>query len=463
MSHDASNRRESATRNAPSSWPGPGTGGGYSIDPNEAAKATTEAALAEIPEAGAFLSLLVEIFWPGGDNPNSVWESIESRVETLVNQKIDASVYSQTEADLTGLQNVLANYAGSAKPGHTTEFTSQNWTTARGLFAQRMPHFRAKGSELLLLPLWAQAANMHLSLLRDGVLFGMSWGWDGTDHDSVVAELKAAITDYTAWAPRIFGWGISGQLSAGGVNYYSCQPFRASNKFHQQMVPAVLDVAQLWPLFDPTIHLGPATPDEVYLTSEIYSDPWRTADNSGLFLLPWQHPTRPPAQITVWSEPNLIDAVQVAYPDGGGPDGVTQTARMGAGSGNPTTISVNPGNPVTTVNVWAGDVVQGLQFTFKDGTTTPHLGSSEGTKQTFDFYDHDAKSGRVLSSVYVNGKSIYYNNVDAIVFGFRYEGQPPAPLASLRARFAQTGKDQRHRGAHDTEGSTSSESVEPAR
>jgi hypothetical protein len=99
---------------------------------------------------------------------------------------------------------------------------------------------------------------------------------------------------------------------------------------------------------------------------------------------------------------------------------------MGANKGAPTTIKIAPGNPITTVDVWAGNVVQGLQLTFKDGTATAHFGSSEGTHSTFDFYQHDPEnpSGRILSSIYVNGLSQYYNCVDAIVFGFRYEPQP---------------------------------------
>lgn len=49
-----------------------------------------------------------------------------------------------------------------------------------------------------------------------------------------------------------------------------------------------------------------------------------------------------------------------------------------------------------------------------------------GTPGTFDFYDHDAKSGRILSSIDVNGLSNYYGCADAIVFGFRYGPSQPA-------------------------------------
>jgi hypothetical protein len=121
------------------------------------------------------------------------------------------------------------------------------------------------GAAAAAAPTTAPQVKIVRRLMRDPHLapsriFGTTWGWDPDDHASVVTELQAAIADYSAWAPRIFGWGTSGQLSASGVNYHACQPFHATNDFHQQMVPAVLDLAQRWPLFDPTVHPGPATP-----------------------------------------------------------------------------------------------------------------------------------------------------------------------------------------------------------
>jgi delta endotoxin, N-terminal domain len=421
MTDSASYRAEHRSP-APSSARPVGASAGYSIDPNEAAKDATAAALGAIPEVGELLSLLVEIFWPSGASDSQIWDSMEARVEALVNQKIQESVYEQAQADLEGLQKVLQDYAQAAKDGDTPSFISDSWVAARSHFDRSIPNFRVTGSEVLLLPLWAQAANMHLTLMRDGWLFGKDWGWNDATRNTVLKDLQGLILDYTAWAPRTFGRGISSRF--GTVNYHLCEPFRTSNDFHQQMVPAVLDLAQRWPLFDPTVYPPPIAPDKAYLTSEVYSTPWGTADDSGLFVLPWQHPTQPPTQIIVWAEANLIDAIQVSYPAGAGPDGVSQTARMGAqNAGVPTTIKITPENPITTVDVWAGNVVQGLQFTFKDSTKTSHFGSSEGTHATFDFYQHDP-SGRILSSIYVNGLSRYYNCIDAIVFGFRYEPRP---------------------------------------
>jgi delta endotoxin, N-terminal domain len=401
----------------------------FAVDPNDAAKTVVATALGEIPEVGALLEALVEIFWP--ESENDVWDQIEQKVEALVQRDLSDSVYRETQSDLTGLMNVLNDYTENAKPGHSAEVTSEYWHSAQTQFHASIPRFQTSGYEVLLLPLWAPAANMHLGLLRDGVLFGRDWGWNDADWNSALKLLQNSISDYTAWAPRIFGLGMAGALAQGGVDYHKCQPFRAGNQYRRQMIPAVLDLAARWPYFDTTRYKPPIPAGDLHLGREIFTDPVGTADDSGLFVLPQQPPAQPISQITVWSEPNLIDAVEVTYPVGGGPDKVTQTARMGslAGTGTSHVVAVQPGNPITGVSVWAGDVVQGLSFTFKDGSTSPHFGSSGGSRSDFSFYEEDdqgRKTWHILSSIYVNGASAYYRCADTMVFGFQYE-RPASP------------------------------------
>lgn len=397
----------------------------YNVDPNEAAKETVAMVLGEIPEVGVLLETLTKIFWPAKDN--DVWDQIEQKVEALIRRDLSELVYEQTQEDLTGLMNVLSDYTEYAQSGHTPAQTSEHWTAAQEQFNASLPHFQAKGYEVLLLPLWAQAANMHLGLLRDGVLFGRTWGWNDTDYNSALKSLQNAIKDCTAWAPRIFALGMADALGQAGVSYHNCQPFRGGNDYRQQMMPAVLDLAARWPCFDPTAYPPPVSPDDLYLSREIYTDPVGTADDSGLFILPWQHPTQPISQLTVWSG-TLIDAIQVSYPAGGGPDKVTQTARMGSPTGGSSNVvTVTAGNPVVAVRVWAGDVIQGLSFTFKDGSTSAHFGGTGGTRTDISFYDQDKKTGQILSSIYINGTSKYYQCADAAVFGFQDERSPANP------------------------------------
>lgn len=388
----------------------------YSIDPNDAAKTVVVAGLGEVPVAGKVLGPLVDILWP--ESKEDVWGEIRDQVEKLVKTQLTDYVLKQTQADLDGLAKVLKSYVEYAKPGHTPSLTSSVYTAANEQFNASMGHFTTSGFEVVLLPMWAQAANMHVSLLRDGVLFGRtSWGWNDVDHESAVAELQDAIATYTSWAPRIFGLGFGATLFT--IKAHACEPFRGSNAYRQQML-FVLDLAARWPCFDPTVHPEQVPPEQLYLDREMYTTPVGTADDSGLFFLPQRPPSQPLDQITVWAEPNLIDAVQVGYPAGGGPDGVTVTARMGSQSkGNPTVVPVSKDNPVTGVTVWAGDVVQGLQLTFRDGSSSPHFGSSGGTRSDFGFADTE-DDPQILSSLYVNGTSSYYGCVDALVCGFQY-------------------------------------------
>lgn len=401
----------------------------YAVDPNQAAKVAVAKALGEIPEVGVLLEGLIEIFWPESDKSNEVWDQIERRVEALVQRDLSDSVYRQTQSDLTGLVNVLNDYTERAQPGHTGRVTSEAWHAAQAEFHASIPRFQTSGYEVLLLPLWAPAANMHLGLLRDGVLFGRDWGWNDTDYGTALKSLQTAINDYTAWAPRIFGPGMAGALAQGGVDYHRCQPFRAGNEYRTQMIPAVLDLATRWRCFDPTAYPPPVSPGDLYLSREIYTAPVGTANDSGLFILPQQPPTQPISQLTIWSEPNLIDAIQVSYPAGGGPDRVTQTPRMGSGTGTRHDVVVPDGNPIVGVSVWAGDVVQGLSFTFKDGSTSQRFGGTGGTRNDFSFRDEDDEGNgtwHILSSVYVNGRSEFYQCADSVVFGFQYE-RPASP------------------------------------
>lgn len=399
----------------------------YSVDTNEAAKTVVSTGLGMIPEVGELLSGLVDIFWPA--SKEDVWAEMQAKVEQLINQKLSAFVAQETQSDLIGLENVLRVYTANATPNHSHEVTSGYWQAARMQFEAAMPHFVSPGYEVLLLPLWAQAANLHLGLLRDGVLFGKDWGWNDDDWTTAVKDLQTAITDYSSWAPRFFGLGMGPFLST--ADYHACEPFQRGNEYRKQML-TVLDTAARWPLFDPTVYPPPVKPEDLYLSREMYSQPMGTGDDSGLFLMPLQPPTRPISQINVWSG-SLIDGIQAVYPAGGGPDGVTQTARMGSPTGGTLgVVNVGAGNPVVSVAVWAGNALEGLQFTFQDGTTSPHFGGSGGTRCDFSYFDQTAQSGQVLSSLYVNGRSVFYGTADTLVCGFQYERETDPSLDGLR-------------------------------
>ncbi len=397
-------------------------------DWNGDARTVVTTAAGMISEAGGVLAGLIQIFWP---SPTvDVWGSIKDQVLQLIGQAIDANTYSTVCEDLQGLRNVMNQYLQYLNGGSAASVVTDLWTDANTTFLNARPHFQAQGKEVLLLPLFVPFANMHLSLLRDRVLFGASkWNEDAATVSITAGDLTKACASYADYVRGVFDCGYVNAMSGAGVDYHGCQPFRASNAYARQMTLAALDFADLWPFLDPTAHPAPVPPAALQPAREIYSDPYGTADGSGLVMLPLSPPTQPIGQLTVWGG-DRIDAVQLTYPAGGGPDGATQTARMGyQGDGTAGAAFDLAQNPVTAVGVNAGDVPQGLLLTFQDGTTAA-VGAVVAPGSPSVGFD-----GHVLSSVHVNGVSSYYASADCVVFGFRYGQSPSADLNALRLLY----------------------------
>lgn len=121
----------------------------------------------------------------------------------------------------------------------------------------------------------------------------------------------------------MFTWSYVGNFSNAGsampITYddHACQPFQASNAYRTQTILGVMDYATLWPFMDATKYPATAPLPDLQPTREIYSDPFGTADDTGLIVLPLQPPTQPISQLTVWRA-DRIDAVQLTYPAGSG-------------------------------------------------------------------------------------------------------------------------------------------------
>jgi delta endotoxin, N-terminal domain len=288
---------------------------------NSAAEVTITTALAQIPVMGSILSALLRIFWP--PSGEEIWAEIKQQVEQLINQAIDQVVYEQVQNSLKGLNNNMTDYV-TTLPTNDHGTISATWITTDGDFDQQLPNLQTTGYQVLLLPLFAQFANLHLTLLRDSVLFGSQWEWNAAYLALVPQKLTRNIATYTTYAQGVYQQGYQNVVSSTKSDNHNCQPFRSVNAYVGQMTLSVLDFVQLWPYFDPTTYPKPVT---VYVDREIYSNPVGTCDDSGAINLP-SPPTQPISQMTVWGW-DRIDAAQPTYPPGGGPGGVTQTARMG--------------------------------------------------------------------------------------------------------------------------------------
>lgn len=373
---------------------------------NKAIRSAVLAGLSKIPEAGGLISGLVGVLWP--ETGKDTWALMRERIEALINQKLSDFKYQDVKDWLAGLKNVIDGYtqALEASRNHSASYITEKYNAAISHFDAGSPHFTTRDYETLLLPLFAQMANMHLALLRDGVLHGTQWGWTDKIRASIESNLRARIKSYGEWVQRWHQHTCDRfEVPSHGNNKAQ---WAARNHYVRNITLQVLDIAFYWPYFDPAA--GPAPT----LTRELYSDPHGSANAS-------ENPLSVDASVRarlsglmIWGG-HRIDAVQQRFgtdewgPRQGSPDGGAHSPPRGWNG------LIQAGNPVVEVIGFAGEVVGGLLLVFKDGTRTHLCGKADGALFAC-FLD-----GHVLSQIYISGKNHHFGVAETIICGFRLD------------------------------------------
>jgi len=399
----------------------------YSINWNNAAVQVITAGLDQVPVVGDLLSHLLEIFWP--ESQEDIWAQIKDKVTALVDQKITTDDFNRLQAVLGsvsqggGLQQDMQNFLNAVSTTNNNgEDPKDTWNTANGNFTTNITAFEQDGLELLLLPMFAQVANLHLTLLRDGLALGFC----------NVSPLRTAIQTYSAHAQK---WVKSGHSARAVGN----KGFNYLNVFDRDMQTSVLNFSGTWQYFDPTKFPPPVKslvfPDEIYytITEMIPSDngnydytlqaaPDGLISSIGVFWLQ-----------DIEDNYNLVQGTQLTYdPQGGMPySGVLVEGGLPPVSQpcdpdndyycyNVQPVAVGADNPVTSVS-GTYEITGGtycVDFTFLDGSSTGMIPgqNSQDYPQGFQI---TPPSGYYLTSIWVPTAWSWYNAAHDMVFGFR--------------------------------------------
>lgn len=413
----------------------------YSIDWNNVALQAITAGLDQIPVVGDILSHLVFAFWP--PSGEDVWAEIKQKVEALINQSISEDDYNRVQTELgsvsqgSGLIGVLNNYLGSVNPDPNQNNGMQpqsTWGSADQTFTYAQSSFQQKGSELLLLPLFAQFANMHLSLLRDGV----KQNWVN------VSELQSRIADYSQWVDTWYQLGYANRLNQG---------FNYLNQYVQGMQISVLNFRETWPYFDPTKYPPPV---KVSFTNQTY---FTITGSLGRQSANYNLPAIPTDQITnidvywledLYDDYNFVLGTQVNYADTQEPytgvlvSGAVPPINTPCDPNNDyycyfkNSVAVSPDNPIVAVQ-GVYDSTGGtycVNFIYKNGSSTGEI-PSQNQQDYPNSYNIAPPSGYYLSSVWVPPDTFFYGSAVDMIFGFRYI-PPNLDQATARALYVSS-------------------------
>ncbi|MED3353206.1 insecticidal delta-endotoxin Cry8Ea1 family protein, partial [Bacillus thuringiensis] len=142
--------------------------------------------------AAGLLNVIVPFLWPEDDAGSSQisWEQLMDSVEELVDERILTSKRSDATARLEGIKALVNEYTQAiddlkADPNNELkkDRVRDKFDDVEDYVKVSMPFFRAQGFEVPMLAMYAQAANIHLLLLRDVVQHGASWGFQQYEID----------------------------------------------------------------------------------------------------------------------------------------------------------------------------------------------------------------------------------------------------------------------------------------
>ena len=174
---------------------------GDDIDPDEAQeaiKSLLSAVVGMVPVVGGVLGagtgILLNKLWPSGNN--AFWEAMEKRVREIARQEIGEFYRRMMEKHLDGIRTVLVNYHTEAVKvvngeGNPETARTHYWIAINKIEGE-VKDFTDEQYKYEVLPLYAQVANMHLALLRDGIANGSKIGLQESDFDT----LKKKLVDY---------------------------------------------------------------------------------------------------------------------------------------------------------------------------------------------------------------------------------------------------------------------------
>lgn len=208
---------------------------------------------------------LFDIVW-GVIGPDQ-WSLFLAQIEQLIDQRIETHVRNQAISRLEGLGDSYEVYIEALREWEASPNNESLQQDVRNRFSNTdnalinaIPILREQGFEIPLLTTYVQAANLHLSLLRDAVYFGQRWGLDTATVNNHYNRLINLINTYSDHCAQWFNRALNnfGVVSSRYLD------------FQREVTISVLDIVALFPNYD--IRTYPI-PTLSQLTREIYTSP----------------------------------------------------------------------------------------------------------------------------------------------------------------------------------------------
>ena len=393
-------------------------------DLNNASRIIFKTALGKVPGVGFVLGALIELLWPTSAGNNVTWQQMSEYVDQKIGQAVDQITKDDLDNKLTGLSGVLHNYEIALQDPSNPTFIRENFVSALNHLTAAAPSFSPQTRPYLVLPEYVQIYNFLLNQLRDGIIFGPSWGIPQVSINDYKAQLASKIVsagNYVTAQSQASHDNMTKppNSSARDKDHYNVNLFSYNANLDLALVPAGTDQSFYWPYMDPVQYPNPVNPVN---TRILFSPGYGFMPNGGT---PSVNRTPRPqmVRLTVWGYDRL-DAMQVTYglgnpadPKVGGSGGTNVPPR---GGDFPLGPAANTRGVVTRVEGYAGDVQEELRLIFTNNGSQTNSGLMANNRNLNRTNYSVSLPDNVLGYVQIMGVfPSPYNSAATTIFGFR--------------------------------------------
>ncbi|GAX81703.1 hypothetical protein CEUSTIGMA_g9131.t1 [Chlamydomonas eustigma] len=252
--------------------------------------------LAFIPEVGPVLSAVVDFLWPEfEDEKKSTWDEIKDQVKREIKISIDRLLFALAKNHMDEIKDKYNGDAGYVHYAKNSTFAPEAWLNMYNFINDNMCKILVVGDdhELGLLPIFVQAANMQLLLLREGIhnaaLYPDVWKWDRTTDLTDGRTLMQVYEDALLHLIIVYGSYVDAlyqhqlkdytlpvtdpnkQVDDPNQCLAAQEAWTNRNNYIRYMTLNIMDYRTTWLYMHPTIFPYPGV--HVTLERTIYSDP----------------------------------------------------------------------------------------------------------------------------------------------------------------------------------------------
>nr|AEX63666.1 cry2Ac-like protein [Bacillus thuringiensis] len=178
-------------------------------------------------------------------------EQILEAVEQMLNQILSKEVRTRVHLELEGLQRNIVTFLEDVENFEKRiildaeddviqpQAIIDSIQTLNQLFINRIPQFRNPDYKALLLPLYVQAANLHIGFLKDVVDNASEWGLNAKQKQEFTKRFLDAIKEYSNYFISTYQEDFQKQFTKK-IQYVL--------KYRNFMILNVLDFVSLWPM-----------------------------------------------------------------------------------------------------------------------------------------------------------------------------------------------------------------------